>query len=555
MHDSVALEISVDPALARRVSVLIFARLALVVLIVMAGWWWIYSDARLSLSTLPTGLVVLLLVSVFLAAVFQVWLRVSRTLTWQIRAQFFLDTVVITWLVWETGDLISPYITFYILLISVAGYFLGKRDAYVVTAACCGAFCMLSIASYWSMIPTLSGGIASSRAVQIIAFNNAAFVLVGILTARIAEHHKVGAALKLAEANFADLSVLHERILRSINSGLITTDLDGRIHAFNSAAGRITGLRADDAIGREVFEIFDGSVRPTIEMCLREVQAGGRTPANFEAPIASAVMTDKPATVACSVSPLCGSSDIATGLIIAFQDTSVLHAMEETLRHSDRMAAVGRLSAGLAHEIRNPLGSMSSALQFLSEKEKPETAEAALMSVVLRESDRLNRIITDFLTYARTKPAGTHTSEQIEISAAIRDCLALLKHDPGVSEKHIFEYASPESPVILCADETQIKQVCWNLVQNAIHAMPDGGRLKVSLLEPNERLVRLVFADTGCGIAPKDRKRIFEPFYSGTKGSGLGLSIVHRIVTDLGGGIDVQSEVGSGTMITIDLPR
>ena len=96
MHDSVALEISVDPALARRVSVLIFARLALVVLIVMAGWWWIYSDARLSLSTLPTGLVVLLLVSVFLAAVFQVWLRVSRTLTWQIRAQFFLDAVVIT---------------------------------------------------------------------------------------------------------------------------------------------------------------------------------------------------------------------------------------------------------------------------------------------------------------------------------------------------------------------------------------------------------------------------------------------------------------------------
>lgn len=558
MHDPVALETSVDPALARRVSVLIFARLALIVLIVMAGWWWIYSDARLSLSTLPTGLVVLLLVSVFLAAVFQLGLRLSRKLTWQIRSQFLLDTLVITWLVWETGDLISPYITLYILLISVAGYFLGRRDAYIVTAASCVAFCMLSMASYWSMIPTLSGGIASSRAVQIIAFNNAAFILVGLLTARIAEQHKVGEALKRAEANFADLSVLHERILGSINSGLITTDLDGRIHALNPAAEKITGLRADDALGHQVFEIFDDSVRPPIEMHLGKIQAGDRTPVHFEARIATDGNADhSSASVACTVSPLCGSSDSATGLIIAFQDTSVLHAMEETLRHSDRMAAVGRLAAGLAHEIRNPLGSMSSALQFLSEKEEPDTSEAALMSVVLRESDRLNRIITDFLTYARTQPAGPRGSgcEPTDIGAAVRDCLALLKHDPGVSDRHTFEYISPEGSVILSVDETQIKQVCWNLIQNAIHAMPDGGRLTVSLLEPNERLVRLVFADTGCGIAPQDRDRIFEPFYSGSKGSGLGLSIVHRIVTDLGGGIGVQSEVGSGTAITIDLPR
>lgn len=557
MHDSIELEISVDRALARRVSILIFARLALIVLIVLAGWWWIYSDARLSLSTLPTGLVILLLVSVFLAAVFQLWLRLSRTLTWQIRSQFVLDTVVITWLVWETGDLISPYITLYILLISVAGYFLGKRDAYVVTAACCVAFCMLSIASYWSIIPTISNGIASSRAVQIIALNNAAFVLVGILTARIAEHHKVGEALKLAEANFADLSVLHERILSSINSGLITTDLDGRIHAFNSAAERITGLRAEEALGREVFDMFEEGLRPTIERCLREVQAGSRTPANFEAPLAAAAKADKAVTVACTVSPLCFGSDIATGFIIDFRDTSDLHAMEETLRHSDRMAAVGRLAAGLAHEIRNPLGSMSSALQFLSEKEKPDTAESALMGVVFRESDRLNRIITDFLTYARTQPAdpSKNGSEPTDIGAAIRDCLALLKHDPGVTDSHLFQYDSPDKPVVLRADETQIKQVCWNLIQNAIHAMPDGGHLKVSLLEPNERLVRIVFADSGCGIAEQDRERIFEPFYSGTKGSGLGLSIVHRIVTDLGGGIDVQSEVGSGTTITIDLPR
>jgi two-component system sensor histidine kinase PilS (NtrC family) len=549
-----------DPALAAKVWWLIGGRLALTILIVVGGWWWGQSSfgARSadSISTPGVFLAVVAVLSVFYA----ILLQFARTLLWQIRTQYFFDTLLITWLVWETGDFISPYITLYIILISLAGFFLGKTDAIVVSAVCAVCFTALPLVTGDILTYSVTGEVVPSRTLQTIAFHDAAFLLVGLLAARIADRRKIGDELKRAESNFSNLSVLHERILGSINSGLITTDLQGKIYAFNNAAREITGINAKDAIGQSIFSVFGDEIRRPVELCLSGTQTVEFSPPNFEInvrPSRIRSQSGRPITIACTVLPLVGGSQGITGLIIAFHDTTELRSIEEKLRRSDRLAAVGRLAAGLAHEIRNPLGAMSSALQFMAAKARPDDPDAALMGVVLHESDRLNTIITDFLAYARPQSRGDseRRAEQIDVSEAIAHCLALLRHDPSVSETHEFEFEPPAEPVKVQADDAQLKQVLWNLFRNSIQAMPEGGVLSIDLLQPAGGEIRVVVTDTGCGIQKENIDRIFEPFQSGSHGTGLGLSIVHRIVTEAGGRIDVQSEPGSGTTVTVDLVK
>jgi len=550
---------TVDAKLAGNVANLIFGRLALAFIILFAGLWWI-SDSGISLGAISRGYVLLFLGVVALSAVYLIWLRVSRKLVWQIRTQFLIDALLITVLVGATGGLISPYITLYIILISVAGFFLGKIDAHVVAAACVLSFSTLALLISQEVVESSSAELTTSRAAQIVGFNVAAFLLVGLLAGRLADRRNIGEELKRAETNFANLNVLHARILASINSGLITTDLQGTIYAFNRAAEEISGFAANETIGESIFSVFGDEIRPPIERCLGSAQTVEFSPPNFDAAIRTTNNGNgnaRAVRVACTVSPLVGQSGGVNGLIVTIQDKTELRAMEETLRQSDRLAAVGRMAAGLAHEIRNPLGSMSSALQFLSEKAKPDTEDSALMAVVLSESDRLNGIITDFLAYARPQPHNETDggSRQTDVGDAVKDCLALLRHNPSVNELHEFDFVPPDKPVMIQADGAQAKQIFWNLFQNSVQAMPNGGRLSVAINETELGRVRITVSDTGKGIGPDELGRIFEPFHSGANGTGLGLSIVHRIVTEHGGNIDVQSETEKGTMVTIELPE
>jgi two-component system sensor histidine kinase PilS (NtrC family) len=237
---------------------------------------------------------------------------------------------------------------------------------------------------------------------------------------------------------------------------------------------------------------------------------------------------------------------------MTFQDVTEVRSLEEEVRRSDRLAAVGRMAAGLAHEIRNPLGSISSALQFLQERSEAPVEDVKLMDVVLRESDRMNSIITNFLAFARpaANGKGEHRDE-IDFGAALKDCLALVKHSPEVTNKHEFKLELPDRPAKILADETQLKQVCWNLARNAIEAMPDGGTLTVRATNAPGNRVLVEFADSGIGMDDEMLDRVFEPFTSGSGGTGLGLSIVYKIVNDHGGTIDIQSAPGEGTRVTM----
>ncbi len=535
---------------------LIIGRLALIFVLLLASWWWTsgYLDRTIEF---PDSFFLFFASSLALSCIYLLLRRFNAQHWLQIRLQIAIDIALITWLVWETGVATSPYIPLYVVLISVSAFLLRKDETLGVGILSGGALTAVSVLGSG----TVDAAVPPGQVIQIIGFNVVALLLVGLLSARVSERRAISEELRHTAASFEDLHILHERIVDSISTGLITTDLSGRIYAYNKAAEQISGISASEAVGQSAYALLGEDKRARIENCLKRAQASENAdPCVFETVLSVGSQNGtRPTqiTVSFSVAPLLSKVGSVTGLIFMFQDISRVKELEANLRRADRLAAVGRMAAGLAHELRNPLGSMSSALQFLQQQTQLAERESGLMNVVLNESDRLNSIITNFLAYARPSANGLAAQERCEIDLAqtIGDCVALLRHSPEVTESHSIELSTPPYPVHINASETQIKQVVWNVLQNGLQAMPEGGRLSVNLKNGNGKLVRIAVADSGCGIDEESLDHLFEPFSSGSGGMGLGLSIVHKIISDHGGRINVQSRVGIGTTVNIELPQ
>jgi two-component system, NtrC family, sensor histidine kinase PilS len=532
----------------QRIQTLIIGRLMAIFLLLVTSWFWSSGTLRLSFENFPQGLFLVFLISVGLTIVYFFLLRLNKSFRWQIKTQFVLDSLLITWLVWRTGDLSSPYITLYIVLISVASFFLRPSSTLTMAGVCAFEFILLTLLAVNSLIHSYGSEQATGKIVQIVSFHVVAILVVGLLASRLSERHSSGQALEETTKTLASLRALHERIVESIRSGLVTTDLDGNIFAFNAAATEITGYRLDEVAGTSMYDLF-GDIREQIDLSLAAAGDGEQLP-RFESDL---VTPDGFAVrIGYSVSLLFSETNEATGLIITFQDLTEIRSMEESVRRKDRLAAVGRVAAGLAHEIRNPLGAMRGAIQVLETNTPPNSIQANLMEIILKESDRLNRIITNFLDYARPM-AGEFT--ETNVGEAVKDTISLLKHSPDVKDHHTLEFELADTPVNILADVTQLKQIFWNLARNAIQAMPDGGTFRVGLERiPNNR-IRIMFEDDGVGMTPDQVEQLFEPFSNSTTGgTGLGLSIVYQIVKDHNGAINVRSRKGEGTLITVELP-
>ncbi len=530
------------------VQTLILGRLVLIFLMLVSAWIWLSGRLILSFDSFPQSIFIGFIVAVGLTIVYFFFLRLSPNLSWQVRLQFGLDALLITWLVWRTGDLSSPFIVLYLVLISVSSLFLQPYSTVVMAFVCIGLFSLLSLVTGFGLIESTGAELSSAKVVQGISFNVVAFLVVGLLAARLADRHSSGKSLEEATKKLANLQVLHERIIESIRSGLITTDLDGRIYSFNAAATEITGYRSEKMEGQDIRRLF-GDISPEVEQSLQAADEGEQLPrfeANVETPEGFVVR------IGYSISQLLSESHEASGWIITFQDLTEIRSMEESVRRKERLAAVGRVGAGLAHEIRNPLGAMRGAIQVLEANTPADSIQSDLMGIILRESDRLNSIITNFLSYARPK-VGNFT--EIEVGEAIRETLTLLRHSPDVSKGHdLIEYLPPQ-PVFISADSTQIKQIFWNLARNSIQAMKNGGSLTIRLETLGRSRIRIIFEDTGDGMPPERVEQLFEPFSKSTSGgTGLGLSIVYQIIRDHNGTINVRSIEGEGTTITVELP-
>lgn len=502
---------------------------------------------RLS-GSLPLALFVLTL-----SALYTLALRFSSLpLRSQAGVQFTLDALLITWLVWATGNLYSPYSALYIVVISVASIFMGARGALLTAVGCatCYTATMIALATGWLGVGArelLPGSVA--EAVEVIGLNDVAFLVVGLLAARLADRQtRADAQMREATHALVSLRALHERIVESIRSGVITTDLDRRVYTANHAAAEMTGYAASDLRGQDVSILF-GDITRHIEDSLRAAADGGASP-RYEA---ECLTSDGfRVRLGYSISPLSSEGGETTGLVITFQDLTDVRSMEETSRRQERLSAVGRVAAGIAHEIRNPLAAMRGSIQVLQSEMQADASQAELMDIVLRESDRLNRIITDFLTYARPRKFSL---VETDLREPLRETFALLRHSPEVGAGQTLEEDLPDEPVMALADAEGIRQVFWNLARNALNAMPDGGTLHAEMARASAHVVRITFSDTGRGMTPAQVERLFEPFSSSTTGgTGLGLSIVYQIIRDHGGTINVRSREGQGTTITIELP-
>ena len=536
-----------NASLNQRVLMLIIGRLVAIFLLLVSSWIWYSGSTEFTLQSIPQSTLFIFIISVGLTVVYFFLLRIGSLIQWQIRFQFLIDALLITWLIWRTGDLTSPYITLYIVLISVSSVFLRPRSTILMAFLCIGLFCGLAILTGFTIIDSFGVPQTRTKVIQILSFHAVAFFVVGLLASRLADRQRSGEELREATKSLASLRALHERIIESIRSGLIVTDLEGTIFTFNTAASEITGYTPAQVKGSSIFDLMPGLRISLEDASLESSEVQSRYESDLTTPDGFVVR------IGYSVARLFSEDNEASGYILTFQDLTEIRSMEQSIRRKDRLAAVGRVGAGLAHEIRNPLGAMRGAIQVLESSMPPNSIQTDLMGIILRESDRLNSIITNFLSYAKPK-IGNFT--EIDLRESIRDTVTLLRHSPDVKENHTITEDLSNQPIFVSADQTQIQQVFWNLTRNAIQAMPDGGELTISLDHGVGDRARIVIADTGKGMPPEQVEQLFEPFAkSTTGGTGLGLSIVYQIIRDHNGTINVRSAEEEGTTITIELRR
>ncbi|HXC61126.1 MAG TPA: ATP-binding protein, partial [Nitrospiria bacterium] len=389
--------------------------------------------------------------------------------------------------------------------------------------------------------------------------NLTAFYTVAYLSGRLAEQlRQTGESLKEKAKGLIQLQAFHENVVQSMSGGLFTTDLEGRVTSFNRAGEEITGFTKEEILGKSWWELFSQKDPKVFGYRLETADAPFRFDTETQRKEGASLL------LGVTLAPLLDDRGQKTGMVGMFQDLTKIRAIEEEMKKRERLASIGELAAGMAHEIRNPLAAMSGSMQVLSRELKLEDEHRRLMEIALKETERLNMIITTFLRYARPTPLNKKRSSLYDL---LQDTLSLLRNSPDYREHISLVTKFTRGKIWMMMDPDQMKQVFWNLVLNAMEAMPLGGQLTIETRKPKKTMPRFAdhapapsiievrFIDTGAGINPADLERIFYPFFTTKqKGSGLGLSIVHRIIEEHGGQILVESKLGQGTTIVLQLP-
>jgi two-component system, NtrC family, sensor histidine kinase PilS len=489
-----------------------------------------------------------------LTALYVVTTRFAERHRWLIDLQLAGDAVTVSAVVHLTGGVTSYFSSLYALPViaaSITLYWRGGMLIAFLSGLLYGGIVVLQYSS--SLPPNAAASLPPVRlALFTVGLNLFGLFAVAVLSGYLAEgQRRADVRLQRASNRIADLQAFNQHIIDSLPSGLATVDADGRVLSFNRAAQAITGLALADALARDADEVLQFP-RDVMDALRSSSGSGGRYRAEFgfQRPDGSHI------ELGFSTAPFVTPAGLS-GYLVTFQDVTHSKRQEREARVQQRLAAVGEMAAGIAHEIRNPLASMSGSMQVLRQELSLNEEQAQLMDIVLRESERLNDTIRSFLAYAR--PQSREASRH-DIRGVLNDTATLLRNNVELREDHEVVVDAPDEPVWYFADENQIRQIVWNLATNGLRAMPSGGRLRMSVaaeLKPNASEPGAVIRveDQGVGIAPAEIDRIFQPFRGGFRGgTGLGLAIVHRIVTDYGGAIDVRSQPGVGTTVEVHLP-
>lgn len=454
------------------------------------------------------------------------------------RMQVLTDLVFATAVVYVTGGIDTSFNFLYPLVIIVASILLPRWWAYLTAAFAFIAFGAILELSYFEVIRQYSVTRPDLKSLQaVIIINLFAYIAIAYLSSNLSmKLRQVDVQLQDKSGALENLQAQHENIIHSVRSGLITTGLDGRISLLNVPGQRLLERRAQDVYGKRVEEIFQDSL-PNVDSKAVTGEVRAMTPDGEEK------------TFGITVSPLKNSDKSVIGYVYTFDDQTEVRRLEREVRMRDRLTAVGRMASGIAHEIRNPLASIAGSVQVLRGISNLSDEQKTLVGIVVRESERLNAIISDFLIYSREKTVQFRDSDLIHL---LNDTLTLLENHPQ-QEKAPVEIVRDfqVKEALASIDGDRMKQVFWNLSENALKAMPKGGTLSVGVRRDASDYV-VSFKDTGRGMSQAEMEKIFEPFQSNfAGGTGLGLAIVYQILQAHEAKINVYSAQGRGSEFVI----
>ena len=479
--------------------------------------------------------------------------------------QIVLDVAIVSAMVHFSGAHESVFTFLYLLVTLYATVLFGRRRALAAASlSAVGYGVALAVGALNTPNPLPWAMLGALWAIHV----GALFLVGALATTLSGELQRTGAALDRSISDLRQLRDLHRHTVESLMSGLLTTDSEARLTSFNPEAERIIGVAFDAVSGRDIEEVIPGASQ------LFRRGLGQGAPGGLRLRLIHRNSSGQDIHLGLAGSVLRGTDGAPAGYVVIFQDVTQVVAMEVELRRSERLAAVGQMAANMAHEVRNPLAAISGAIEILRTDVAGKSSGAEvtrLMDIAIRETDRLDALIADFLAYARPAPLKRR---RVVLCELLQEVVEMLESVRPASVSLTIE---TQPSLAVFADADQLRQVLWNLCLNASQAMPEGGELRLEtrlIPRPSQApttagrhdaegdatgdyvdWAEILVSDTGVGISAELREQIFEPFFTTrAKGSGLGLATVHRIVESHGGALELDSSVGRGTSFRIQLP-
>ena len=506
------------------------------------------------------SLFLVIITSYILSLFYFFLLNLTKNIKITLYIQAICDVLMITGLVYATGGISSVYAVFYTLVIIYSVLFLERRGGLIIASACSICYGLLLDLEYYKILtplyaivsqdnPFTAGYVFSRIIIYILSFYLIAFLAIFV----VEQEKKTRTLLQEKETAFDQLDLLHRSIIESVDTGILTINLRGQIKSFNRAAEEITGYSFAEVEDKNIVDLF-----PEYGDLLENIHPGGH-PDSQQSRVEMYIESHekKPLTLGCSVSFLNDGTEKRIGDILVFQDLTAIKKMELILEKNRRLAFIGEMAAGLAHEMRNPLASISGSIQVLHKSLPLNETDKRLMQIILRGKDQLESFMRDFLLLSRPTPG---MPEMIKLTDIIEDILESIRYLPDWRDDiQVIKSLQDHLPFIR-ANKTEIRQLIWNVLMNAIQSMPNGGRVTIETGKDTTdisagQFLEIKISDNGQGIMENDLGKIFEPFYTTReKGTGLGLAIVNRIVEGHAGKIKVDSRSGEGTTFMIWLP-
>ncbi|HEX7534345.1 MAG TPA: ATP-binding protein [Syntrophales bacterium] len=537
---------------------LMLSRVAIVTFLLMVTTFIKFQKTEIFPEKAVTSLYALCAITYFLSLAYVLLLKFVKKKRLHVYIQALTDVALITFLVYITGGISSIYSVFYPLVIIYSVLFLEKRGGLIIASASGILYGLLLDLEYYGIIHPINAlavhdydmgaGYVFSR----IFIHLLSFYIIGLLASFVVEQERrVRTLLAEKETAFDQLDLLHRSIIESVETGIMTINLHGRIKSLNRAAEEISGFTFSDVENRNIVEVFPGFAAVQAKIREEDDKRSSKNRYNIE----FARDKNNKLILSCLVSTLKDGKGKRIGDIVIFQDITSMIEMEEALEKSKRLAIIGEMAAGLAHEMRNPLASLSGSIQILKRDLQLSEVDEKLMQIILRGKDQLDHVMRDFLLLARPAPGDRET---VFIRETIESVIESIRYLPDWNNDIRVRLELSDN-LSVYANRTEIREVIWNLVINAVQSMPEGGELFVETKKIYDgvrgEFLEIRVSDTGCGIDDKYLDRIFEPFFTTReRGTGLGLAIVNRIIEGYTGRILIRKGIEKGTICTVSLP-